>query len=462
MQRSLCFWTALAIATSFLAVTKAQTDLTLVERANGIDVTTATIQKISRSQIFPDDYNFLERIAYIESEFGQAQRTPNDGGIWQVNNAFFTQSKIKRLQSLHDQINSTFGINWPAVTYRDLLKPLYSGLAASIYLTSLPEQIPQQVADQASFWLEYYNQRDYTEQIFLVKIKEMEEQKPNCTGKLDVGLVLDGSGSVGSGNFNTARNFVISLINTFSLNTTRVGFIIYSSAVTKIFPLENSLTQAQMTSAIKAFRYEGGGTNTNEAIRQAVLDMQAASARPGIPRALIVLTDGQSGSGVGNIELARQAGISTFGVGIGSGINEGELLLIGLNDPGHVFALTDFDALAEFFKRLNAETCALPQKPAFNSTTADEVEGRERRYYEYPLGSQGVTVQLGALLGQVDGYYSYTIENPSSAVNDGVLRASTQISNNNGASKVYLAVEGVQPNNLYTITVYEGKVGLEL
>ena len=447
-----------ALAVVLIAVVEAQTDLTLVERANGPDVTEATIQKIRRSQIFPDDYNFLERIAWIESEFGRAVRTPNDGGIWQVNSAFFTQSKIKRLQPLHEQINTVFGINWAAVTYRDLLKPLYSGLAASLYLTSLPEQIPQQVVDQASFWLEYYNQRDYTEANFLIKIREMEEQKPNCTGKLDVNVVLDGSGSVGSANFNIARNFVVSLINTFSLNTTRVGFIVYSTAVTKVFPLENALSQQQMTAAINAFRYEGGGTNTNEAIRQSVRDMEAATGRPGIPRALIVLTDGQSGSGVGNIELARQANISTFGVGIGSGINEGELLLIALNQPSHVFALTDFAALAEFFQRLNAETCSLPQKPAFNSTTADEVEGRERRYYEYPLGPAGITVQLGSLLGQVDGYYSYSIEKPSSAVNDGVLRASTQISNNNGASKVYLAVEGVEQNNLYTITVYEGRV----
>lgn len=459
MRRSL-FWLGLVLAISWESsvLVKAYTDLTIVERANGSDVTEASVVKIRRSQIFTDDFEFLDRLAFVESDFGTATETANDGGIWQVNAAYFQQSKIARLNSFHNQINSAFGIFWPNVTYTDLLKPLYSGLAARLYLASLSAPIPQKSEEQATYWIQNYNQRDFTEEVFIIKIRELEEQKRNCTGKFDVDIVLDGSGSVSSANFNIARNFVNSLISTFSLNNTRVGFLVYSSAVTKIFPLQNSLTVQQMIAAINAAAYPGGGTDTNEAIRQAVLDMQAAAAKPGIPKVLTVLTDGQSGTGVGNIELARQAGITSFGIGIGTGIGQAELLQIAQNDPNHVFALTDFDALAEFFKRLNEETCSLPQKPSFNSTTADELEGRERRYYEYPLGPEGLTVQVGALLGQVDGYYSRVIDNPSSAVNDGMLGASTFISNPNGASKVHLSIEGVQPNNLYTITVYEGKV----
>ena len=449
------------VSTIFLQLAypvKANTDLTIVEGATGSDVTEASIIKIRRSQIFSDDYKFLDRLAYVESEFGLSNETANDGGIWQVNEIYLQQSKADRLNSLHNQINSTFGIFWPNVTYGDLLKPLYSGLAARLYLASLATPIPEQSEDQATYWVDNYNQRDYTEEVFIVKIRELEEMQRECTGKLDVELVLDASGSIGAENFEFEREFTISLLSTFNLTNTRIGCISFSDPTTIVFPLENSLTLDQMTSAIRGITYPSGGTDTNEAIRQAVLNIQAASARPGIPQVMVVLTDGQSTTGVGNIQLAKQASVISFAVGVGPGAVPAELTLIAQDDPNHVFALSNFDALTEFFQRLKEETCALPQKPGFNSTTADEVEGRERRFYEYPLGPAGVTVQVNALLGQVDGYYSRTIENPTSALNDGPLGSSTFISNPNGATKVHLTVEGVQPNNLYTVTVYERDV----
>ena len=58
-----------------------------------------------------------------------------------------------------NEIQRVFEINWQTVTWADLRKPLYSALAARLFLSNIAESIPgsANVADQARYWKQYYN-----------------------------------------------------------------------------------------------------------------------------------------------------------------------------------------------------------------------------------------------------------------------------------------------------------------
>ena len=147
-------------------VIKAQRDLTLVPEASGSDVVKAVVSKIETTGVFPTDHRLLRRIAYVESLDGQVTRTYRegyDGGIWQVNQVAFldTQnlSAHPGLDSLYGNIQTYFDIDWQYVTWEDLRKPFYSGLAARIYLWNIGKSIPLagEIVEQALYWRDIYN-----------------------------------------------------------------------------------------------------------------------------------------------------------------------------------------------------------------------------------------------------------------------------------------------------------------
>ena len=52
-----------------------------------------------------------------------------------------------------------FGIDWSSVTWVDLRKPLYSGIAARLFLSNIPEAIPaaSEIEQQGQYWKTHYN-----------------------------------------------------------------------------------------------------------------------------------------------------------------------------------------------------------------------------------------------------------------------------------------------------------------
>ena len=80
------------------------------------------------------------RIALVESDFGQDGNTFRDGyygGIWQVNEEYFDDTKNITSERL-DVVLNPFYVNWITTTWMDHVKPLYSGIAARLYLGIQP------------------------------------------------------------------------------------------------------------------------------------------------------------------------------------------------------------------------------------------------------------------------------------------------------------------------------------
>ena len=156
---------------------------------------------------------------------------------------------------------------------------------------------------------------------------------------------MDSSGSVGSTNFNTVRNFVADLTQNFNVGPTgtHAGVIRYASTATELTALGAILDPVVLDSFIRNIVFTGGGTETGIAIDLARVGFQNSRQSEGVPRVMIVLTDGQSNSDPRPAAAAARAeGIQIISFGIGSGVNIAELNDIA-SGPEFVFLIDSFN-----------------------------------------------------------------------------------------------------------------------
>ena len=103
--------------------------------------------------------------------------------------------------------------------------------------------------------------------------------------------------------------------------------------------------RADILSLVQNKGYPGGGTLTGMAINQTVTRINAANYPNGVPKLLVILTDGVSYDNVFYAaEYARSQGITLFCVGIGSGIDSAQLLQIA-GTSSNVLYITAYNTL---------------------------------------------------------------------------------------------------------------------
>jgi len=292
------------------------------------------------------------------------------------------------------------------------------------------------------------------------------EGESTCFGRMNLEIVLDGSGSIDPADFEKAKQFVAELVSTFSLASTRIGMTVFSDAVTTIFPLNNVLTAQEMDDRIRNAVQPQSTTATHLAIDDAVRELQNSNLLgTTAPKVILVLTDGHSNNNADTVVSAgkaKAAGIATFAVGIGSNVDRNELIQIAGDDENRVISTSNFDALLELTFTINSETCKVPQTPQFGQTVKDVVGVLEKRFFKYPVPSNGLTVTLTTQTGRSRGFYSYNFPTPSSAINDGIVDGktfippppSTRAANNGGG--VFITVQGIQINTNYTLNAVQG------
>ena len=161
-----------------------QFDRTREPEAAGIDVVFASVSRIQESELFPDNKRFLRRLAYVESRDGVDINTFRDGyfgGIWQVDEAIFNVTRDTathtRLEDLYSEILPVFGVDWALTSWDDLLKPLFSALAVSLYLTTINEAIPAigDLEGQGQYWLDHFSSNPMdTVQLWVDSVNEFE------------------------------------------------------------------------------------------------------------------------------------------------------------------------------------------------------------------------------------------------------------------------------------------------
>ena len=174
--------------------------------------------------------------------------------------------------------------------------------------------------------------------------------------------MLDASGSIGSSNFVTMKNFVKTIISNFEIgaNKTRVGVIRFASSASIVIPLGSINNASQLNTSITNIFYTAGNTYTNLALNLLHTAFSNARTSQGVPRVAIVFTDGQSNSPTSTAraaQLVHAAGIVVYSFGIGSGIDTSELNAIA-SSSRNVFLISSFSPSQFAAKLLPLQTSA--------------------------------------------------------------------------------------------------------
>ncbi|XP_061079312.1 vitrin-like [Conger conger] len=180
-----------------------------------------------------------------------------------------------------------------------------------------------------------------------------------CLNANDMAFVIDGSSSVGTGNFRTVLQFVANVTREFEISDTdtRVGAVQYTYEQRLEFAMGQHDSKARLLDAIQAIEYWSGGTSTGAAIAYASEQLFSQS-KPNKRKIMIVITDGRSYDDVRTPALAlHRSGVTAYSVGIAWAAQE-ELEYIATDpDKEHSFFVEEFDHLHKFVPKLIHNIC---------------------------------------------------------------------------------------------------------
>ena len=245
-----------------------------------------------------------------------------------------------------------------------------------------------------------------------------------CNRSIDIVFLLDDSGSVGSENFHESLDFVKNMTKAFSDENlrgedgTRFGLSTFSSDYQPHFYLSNYTNQAGYLSAIDRVSFRGGGTRLGDALQRIIAD-QFTEARglrsevDGLPRILIVLTDGQSYDSVSiPAQNVRDENIVIYAIGIAN-FDLDQLKNIA-SSASHIYTLSTFSDLEKFISTITSSTCYEPRPVPLNETIITNVAKDAYQYFTYKVKpSSNLVINVTDLHGNTVVYTSRTNPHPS-------------------------------------------------
>jgi len=171
---------------------------------------------------------------------------------------------------------------------------------------------------------------------------------------LDLGFLIDASGSLYNDNYNREKEFVNQMIDKQMIGgeKTRISVMSYSKSATVHIKFTDFFDKSQLKAAVKNIPYESLNTRIDKALALAKSEMftEANGARPYARRVAVLLTDGQQSreadsQDVGKVAKSLQdSDVEIFAVGIGPEIDFVQLNEI-VSQPSSVFFAADFDRL---------------------------------------------------------------------------------------------------------------------
>ncbi|XP_043111088.1 vitrin isoform X2 [Puntigrus tetrazona] len=180
-----------------------------------------------------------------------------------------------------------------------------------------------------------------------------------CLNANDIAFVIDGSSSVGTGNFRTVLQFVANVTQEFEISDTdtRVGIVQYTYEQRLEFAFGQHNNKPDLLNAIKRINYWSGGTSTGAAITFAA-DQLFSKSKPNKRKIMIVITDGRSYDDVRVPAAAvHRKGVIAYSIGIAWAAQE-ELEYIA-TDPNsdHSFFVDEFDNLYKYVSKIIHNIC---------------------------------------------------------------------------------------------------------
>nr|ABX90059.1 hedgling [Amphimedon queenslandica] len=341
----------------------------------------------------------------------------------------------------------------------------YEGRSVRIHVTSRNVTRLLKMAVSAGFDWVMYDKKGYA---------RMSVIPDACDTNLDVVFVLDQSGSIGYYNHQLALNFLSKVVEFFKIgaNKTQVGLITYSTHAYVQFDLNDYHSKSTILNRISRIYYTGGWTATALGLFQAGVILnpqQMRGARPisqGVPRVVILLTDGRSNR-VPIDEVApslHDFGIQVYTVGVGN-IYLPELKFIASDpDPYHIFLLDSFSDASGFVDFLSSTTCDTPAvvEPGENTTTEVPEDGFRFFQTECNAFSVSVVVEQIDLYGKCHLYASTSKPNPGPLDNSSVVVRNEDLTSDRrfvivkGVKKfIYISIRGIRVKNMFTVIIWD-------
>ncbi|KAH7716261.1 Fibropellin-3 [Aphelenchoides avenae] len=423
----------IVIALSFLSATLAK-DRTTERKANGTDVVLASIQRLQDTCIFANDFQFLRRIAWHESQDGiEFNRKSFDlsSGIWGTDDYILQtvqNSQDEDLAIALGQLDSQFNITIDQYKWSsgDLEVPMNSVAVsrAKLFLANKTAP-PMTLKEQAEFWAASYHNGARNANDFLKSMTNI----PKCNLRgMDLMFLIDASASVGDSAFEDARKFTETVVDGFEIanHKTRVGVIEYSSDTKLITSFSGDKTA--IVKAVQDMPYMDGNEATGDALRMATQEFlhRARDPNKGFPLVAVLLTDGQPNWSNGNdadpqdaldaAEALKGLGITLFTLGI-SNADISNLQATASNPKcQHFYLLSDYSSLAaQFPEILTSQSCtASAYIPATVQQVNATVEQGQAAYFRLAANvSDGVTLKVSTEVGDTTIYASLTNRAPS-------------------------------------------------
>ncbi|XP_071097399.1 uncharacterized protein [Haliotis cracherodii] len=400
-------------------------DQTRVPGTSGEEVVEAVVSRIRESCTFSHDKLFLRRLAYVETHDGTDAKTYRpgyDGGIWQIDESKFIITKASSsARALFPKITSRFGIDWNITNWADLRKPIFSGLAAALYLATLTEDIPQRTKDQATFYQRHFRNDTQSVHNFSEGSKRFDTvcQRTN----LDLAFLVDASSSLAPEDFRKAKQFAQNVVKNFKIgrNDVRIALVTFSSGYKSQFDFNQYTNNADVHEAIDQVLKSEGPTDTDQALDYAseTLFTKYSGSREGSSKVILLVTDGKSTAPKKTLPAAirtRNKGITIFAIGVGGDVDTDELRHLA-NKPEctHVVTLTGYGELSSLVGEIQEVSCKAPA-----------VLTRGRYVYPclnsglYQIDSNGSTTQVMIAVtdGAVSVYGSVINPTPNQAGHD--------------------------------------------
>ncbi|XP_026798931.3 vitrin isoform X9 [Pangasianodon hypophthalmus] len=180
-----------------------------------------------------------------------------------------------------------------------------------------------------------------------------------CLNANDIAFVIDGSSSVGTGNFRTVLQFVANVTREFEISDTdtRIGAVQYTYEQRLEFAFGQHNTKTDVLNAIRRINYWSGGTSTGAAITYAAEKLFSKS-KPNKRKIMIVITDGRSYDDVRAPALAvHRSGVIAYSIGIAWAAQD-ELEYIATDpDKDHSFFVDEFDNLYKYVPKIIHNIC---------------------------------------------------------------------------------------------------------
>ena len=206
-----------------------------------------------------------------------------------------------------------------------------------------------------------------------------------CHIDLDVGFIIDGSGSVRDANppdgsfdnWNLVLEFVAGVINQLPRSGTRVGAVVFSDTGELLIRLNQFSSLESVRDSILTTVYPGANTNTSGGLWVARNELfnRFNGDRSEVANLAIVITDGKSTyDSDKTIPIAQDLqrdGVRVISVGITPSVDEEELRAI--SSPPQIrnenyFISADFTELTSIIERLLTSACVTTAAPTTTTT----------------------------------------------------------------------------------------------